>query len=379
MSYAEKFLEALKKGILILHEKEKEEHPRIIGKYHPSSIGDCLRKQYYEFYIEETPSEEKLVIFATGKGVHEIITKILKESNVIQVEASEFDTELDFGEYKLHGRVDIIILNVDSEKAIVEVKTVSKLPKEPLQKHILQLQTYLHALKLNNGILLYWDKRKGKLKTFSIVKDDNILKILKERTHVLHEHIVNKKEPIKEMAIKEEYFECLNCPYKEICKPLKMDIEEGSEIVVLEIENVLLNTEKRKEACLKELNLDLNTDLKEIDSSLREKFFNLYYSEKYLSYDEPIHENINKALKYYMQNKSLVIVTNRPKKMKKATIDQLIDLGIPYEQIFMRNDFHKGLEFKLAIIKLLQLSGYKIYDIMDEEKTLKKIKKRLNL
>jgi hypothetical protein len=158
-----------------------------------------------------------------------------------------------------------------------------------------------------------------------------------------------------------------------------MDIEEGSEIVVLEIENVLLNTEKRKEACLKELNLDLNIDLKEIDSSLREQFFNLYYSEKYLSYDEPIHENIDKALKYYMQNKSLVIITNRPKKMKKATIDQLIDLGIPYEQIFMRNDFHKGLEFKLAIIKLLQLSGYKIYDIMDEEKTLKKIKKRLNL
>jgi hypothetical protein len=237
----------------------------------------------------------------------------------------------------------------------------------------------LHALKLNNGILLYWDKRKGKLETFSIVKDDNILNILKERTHVLHEHIVNKKEPVKEMVLKEEFFECLNCEYKEICKPLKMDIEEGSEIVVLEIENVLLNTEKRKEACLKELNLDLNIDLKEIDSSLREQFFNLYYSEKYLSYDEPIHENIDKALKYYMQNKSLVIITNRPKKMKKATIDQLIDLGIPYEQIFMRNDFHKGLEFKLAIIKLLQLSGYKIYDIMDEEKILKKIKKRLNL
>jgi Protein of unknown function (DUF2608)./Domain of unknown function DUF83. len=286
---------------------------------------------------------------------------------------------LDFGEYKLHGRVDIIILNVDSEKTIVEVKTVSKIPKRPLEKHVLQLQTYLHALKINNGILLYWDKRKGKLETFSIVKDDNILNILKERTHILHEHIINKKEPIKEMALKEEFFECLNCEYKEICRPLKMDIEDGSEIVILEIDNVLLNTEKRKEMCLKELNLPLDTNLKEIESKIREEFFNLYYSERYLSYDEPIHENIDKALRYYMQNKHLVIITNRPKKMRKATIDQLIDIGIPYEQIFMRNDFYKGLEFKLAIIKLILASGYKIFDIIDEEETLKKIKKRLNL
>jgi len=379
MSIAKKIIDALNKGLINIYEKEKEAHPRIVGVYHPSSIGDCFRKQYYEFYEEIRPSEEKLTIFATGKGIHATIVEILKESNIVNVESYETETSLDFGEIKLHGRVDIIVAETNNEKVIIEAKTVSKPVKEPIEKHILQLQCYLHALNVNKGIILYWNKRKGEKYVFEVDKDDKYLKILKERAFSLHNYILNKKEPFKEMALKEKYLECLYCEFKEICKPLRNEIITSDQIVVFEIDNVLLNVNKKKEICLKELNLDINTKIENLSKDLKNNFFDLFYNEKYLDFDEPINENIEKAIKHYMENKSIVIISNRPQKLKEATKKQLIDLGIPFDALFLRKENMKGYEFKKTILKLLQISQYKIIDIYDELKTVEKLKKELNL
>ncbi len=372
----EKFIEILNKSIRLAYEKEKESHARVVGVYYPSSIGDCLRKQYYEFFEEKEPREEELTIFLTGKGVHEILAKVLNET--VKVEATEMETSLSFGEAMLHGKVDILLIDFEGEKLVVELKTVSKIPKESLEKHVLQLQTYLHALNVEKGVLLYWDKRRGKKKAFGIIKDAKYYEILKERTMILHEHILNKKEPIKEAAMKGDHRTCLRCPYNSICKPLKMDIEENSELVVAEIDNVLFNTEERKKKCLEELNLPPDIDLRKLEKNLREEFFKLFYSEKYINLDSPIHEKIKEIDEEYLKNyRKIIIITNRVSSMRKVTEEQLTNIGIPYEKIYMRNEREKAIDFKATIIKLLEISGYKVMRIMDEEQTVEKIKKRL--
>lgn len=370
---AEKFLEAVNKGIRIIYEKEKEEHEKVIGKYYPSSIGECLRKQYYEFFEEKEPTEEELTIFLTGKGVHEMLAKVLNES--VKVEAVEYEVSLNFNEAMLHGKADIIIADFEGQKVIVELKTISKIPNEPLQRHIMQLQCYLHALNIERGFLLYWDKRAGRKKVFEISKDKKYYEILKERTLTLHYHISKKLPPIKEAAIKGEYSTCIRCPYKEICKPLELDIEKDSEIVVCEIDNVLFNVEERKKACLEELKISSYNNL---DKKTKEEFFKIFYSEKYLNLDIPIEERIREIdEEYFKNNRKIVIITNRPEAMREVTQEELTNLGIPFEALFMRKSNQKGKKFKALIIKLLEISGYKVVRIVDEEKTVEKIKKEI--
>ncbi|HLI46349.1 MAG TPA: hypothetical protein VKU94_04070, partial [Geobacterales bacterium] len=142
MLVAEKFIEQLNKSIRIIYQKEKEEHEKKLGVYYPSAIGDCLRKQFYEFFEEKEPTEEELSIFLVGKSVHEMLGKVLNET--VKVEAVEYEVNLDFQAAILHGKADIIIVDLNGEKAVIELKTISKIPSEPIPKHVMQIQCYLH-------------------------------------------------------------------------------------------------------------------------------------------------------------------------------------------------------------------------------------------
>jgi hypothetical protein len=56
---------------VIIEEQKKEQHPLVVGVYHPSLLPQCLRKQAYE-YNEQRPYEEYVqrVLF-NGKILHD--------------------------------------------------------------------------------------------------------------------------------------------------------------------------------------------------------------------------------------------------------------------------------------------------------------------
>jgi hypothetical protein len=93
----------LKQGLASLHEKEKNNHKTEKGVYYPSALGSCLRKQYYTYTLGERVSPEELVIFATGKGVHETIAKAFGEVATIEKEEENISLEVSPA-IKLKGR-----------------------------------------------------------------------------------------------------------------------------------------------------------------------------------------------------------------------------------------------------------------------------------
>ncbi|MGC9190204.1 MAG: CRISPR-associated protein Cas4, partial [Conexivisphaera sp.] len=174
--------EAVRRGLRELWREESAAHERRPGVYYPSYLGYCLRKQYYIYSIGEEPTSEKLAVFATGKGVHEAVAEALGAAGDIKVEEVEKEVALDLGNgVSLSGRVDIILAEVGGRRVIVEVKSASRIPEAPQEHHLLQLQIYLNALNVEDGVLLYWDKRRGRLATFDVRRDPKYLGRAAER------------------------------------------------------------------------------------------------------------------------------------------------------------------------------------------------------
>ena len=210
--------ELLKNGLISLWQKESQQHDREPGTYYPSYLGGCMRKQYYIYTMGERVTPEALAIFMTGQGVHEIVAKALSES--AKVESVEEKIMLNFtNQIRLSGRVDIIMVDMDGKRYIIEVKSASKIPDAPYESHMIQLEIYLHALNVEDGFLLYWNKRNGEVRAFSVKRSSEWLGKIYERAAMLHYHINAGQPPPPEAYLDGRKWECRRCPYLGECNP----------------------------------------------------------------------------------------------------------------------------------------------------------------
>ncbi|MDG6928561.1 MAG: PD-(D/E)XK nuclease family protein [Nitrososphaerota archaeon] len=226
--------EAVRDGLLAAWREDNRVHRRRIGQYYPSGLGSCLRRQYYEYVDPRPPEPETLAVFATGKGIHEAVADALSNSSSVKVERVELPVKLKISEEaSLSGRVDILLAEIAGKKAIVEVKSTSTLPSEPHLGHVMQLQTYLHALDLDLGLILYWDKKTGELECFRSLRDVSWLQEVGERVVILHEHLKAGRPPRKEAYEEGRYWQCDLCPYKTTCDPYSLPgVPAGSRLAV---------------------------------------------------------------------------------------------------------------------------------------------------
>ncbi|MDP8022876.1 MAG: CRISPR-associated protein Cas4 [Nitrososphaeria archaeon] len=214
----EKLERLLKDGLDSLWKKEKSEHQTTKGIYYPSYVGSCLRKQFYIYTAGESVTSEELVIFMTGKGVHELVVKAFGEK--VRIESVEEKINLEFTDkIKLSGRIDIIIADIEGKKYLIEVKSASKTPDSPYESHVLQLHAYMQALKFDEGYLLYWNKRDGGIRVFKVIKNDEMMRKLYERVAMLDYYISINSPPPPESYQEGKTWECRKCPYLNLCNP----------------------------------------------------------------------------------------------------------------------------------------------------------------
>jgi CRISPR/Cas system-associated exonuclease Cas4 (RecB family) len=202
---------------------QRELRPKTIGRYYPSEIGNCLRKVWFTYKKPRELDKEKIKVLQVGVMLHDFIAEVLKSDKLreIRLVEAEVPFRLNFPEFSVSGRVDdVLIVEKEQKKILVEVKSVKMLSmaKEASLPHLMQIQLYMHALKIPDGLILYVEKPSLKTKEFEVRYDPEMVKQVLERFASLHDHLKGDRIPDAE-AKKTKAMEwmCRYCEYAEEC------------------------------------------------------------------------------------------------------------------------------------------------------------------
>lgn len=135
-------------------------------------------------------------------------------------------------------------------------------------------------------------------------------------------------------------------------------------VVVFDLDGVLVDDSERIKAILKDMGLNQIPE----DRQLRKRFWELYFSDKYMDLDRPIPKGISLA-KHLSKEAPLVIITYRVYETQYTkTIEQLRSWGIDFTLISFRISGCriKPSEYKITVIKDLGLDVYKAFDDSEE-------------
>jgi len=197
--------------------------PRQVGRYYPSQIGSCLRKVWYSYLYPVETSAELTRVFELGNMLHEFIVRVIQSDKnpTVELLESEFPFRCEIDDFTISGRIDdLVLVKADSKKVLVEVKSTSNSDyvTEPHASHAMQLQLYLHFFGIDDGLVVYIDKRNMQCKNFAIRYDVEQTLAAFERFRTLHGHLTHKSVPEAEARSSEKtIWQCTKCEYRDRC------------------------------------------------------------------------------------------------------------------------------------------------------------------
>jgi len=202
----------------------REHHGKEIGKYYPSEIGSCLRKVWYSYKYPMEVKPELQKIFEVGNILHGFAVEVLKseKNSEIKLVESELPFQLEYESLTISGRVDdVVIIRHSGKNIIVEVKSTKDINfvNKASKSHEMQLQLYMHATGIHNGVVLYIDKNNLQSKMFEIQYSAKIGNEILERFKTLDRNLKAGILPIAEAKHDPELmWMCRFCDYAEKCK-----------------------------------------------------------------------------------------------------------------------------------------------------------------
>jgi hypothetical protein len=201
----------------------REVNKKQIGKYYPSEIGSCLRKIWYSYRYPQEIRPELIKIFEIGNILHDFVVEVLKSERNPEVELLQFEfpLKLEMDGFTISGRVDdLILLKVNNVPVLVEVKSCQNVDwtRQPQMHHVMQLQFYMYATGVHNGILLYIDRERLNSKVFTIPYDSELSERILDKFRTLHNSLVSDQLPKAEAKEDREIaWMCKFCEHREKC------------------------------------------------------------------------------------------------------------------------------------------------------------------
>jgi len=200
----------------------KELKPKSIGRYYPSEVGGCLRKTWFSYKAPKETDTALTRIFQAGNMLHDFITDVLKSEKNEEIELldSEIPIKIEQSDFVISGRIDnLVLVKINDEQYLIEVKSTRFLPEQAAEAHEMQLQLYMHATGIHQGIILYIQKDNLQTDWFNVKYNSETVNKILDRFQKLHESLITDKIPEAEARKNsEKKWMCKNCPYLEECK-----------------------------------------------------------------------------------------------------------------------------------------------------------------
>ena len=201
----------------------REARAKVIGKYYPSEVGQCIRKVWFSYKIPKQIEPHVTKIFEAGNMLHGFIVDVLKSDKNPEVTLleTELPLKVPMEGFEISGRIDDIIrLEHNGEKILVEVKTCKSIDylREPSEQYLMQLQLYLHATGIKRGVVLYIEKNTLRSKHFHVNYDRNMADTVFSRFKALDIALKNDSLPQAEAKQSQKNkWMCGFCLYKKEC------------------------------------------------------------------------------------------------------------------------------------------------------------------
>jgi len=207
----------------------REHHPKAIGRYYPSEIGKCIRNVWYSYNHPTEIKPELRRVFELGNILHDFVIEVLRDGrngDVQLLEAEmpfrlEFGDEGDGGVFVVSGRIDdLLLVKAGERKVLVEVKSSKTLKymRGPMPHHKTQLQFYMYATGVHDGVLLYVDKSTLQTRSFEVDFSMDQAKRILNKFRALHKHLKAATLPAAEAKkLAGEKWMCRYCEYADKC------------------------------------------------------------------------------------------------------------------------------------------------------------------
>lgn len=192
--------------------------------FHPSAIGQCLRKLWFQVNrnatTDEGGSEDVLktyVIFELGTYVHVLFQNLCERAGFLKArEVPIVDKRL-----KIIGHADGI-LELDGEKVLLEIKTINSrgftlLGQAPDLSHKKQAMTYMKALGLPKAAIVYINKDRNEVREYCVEFDDEFWKKQCQPRITKFLSCVAKNEIPDREGTQKDAMPCRFCAYAGTC------------------------------------------------------------------------------------------------------------------------------------------------------------------
>lgn len=149
----------------------------------------------------------------------------------------------------------------------------------------------------------------------------------------------------------------------------------SGDVYVFDVDGVLIDPGERLRKALRMAGLSEDDRPKDIDPNRRQLFWKYFLSEDLLNLDKPRDVGIRLLLDRLGKG-VVVVLTGRPYRLYKATLDELKRAGIPVDRVILimrpNNDRRSDLEFKSGVFARIPRL-VEVHD--DEEKILLEAKR----
>lgn len=147
--------------VLLGNEKPKvASRPYLYG----SDAGFCARRNVLlenNDWIDGDVNAAGRGYMAIGVAFENLLAESLMRNDRLIVQSMRL---VPFPQFKISGKIDLVVFDQRNELALIEVKTCGDLPTEPKPTHLAQIQTYAAVSGIHNCYLTYMSRNLNPLK-----------------------------------------------------------------------------------------------------------------------------------------------------------------------------------------------------------------------